>query len=67
MATCAFHARMMAAFVPVAEMGPNLRAIYDRFASEGDQECIADESQVLYLFQDALARDLAGTPSGDGK
>lgn len=57
--SCAFHAAMMAALIPIEHMGPKTRAVYDRFAREGDAPCIAHESQVVLMFQAAVAEDMA--------
>lgn len=61
--TCREHAQIMAALVPVAQMGPKLRALYDRFMASGDQECIAHESQVVMMFGACLNAD---TEAGHG-
>lgn len=57
------HAKMFVALAgPSENMGPNTKALYERFMEQPDEECIAAESQVVYLFQNALHRDLQGLP-----
>ena len=58
MATMEFHAKMIAALSP-GEMGPNVKALYDRFMSQKDEECIAHESQIVMLFGNAVNQDAA--------
>jgi len=54
---CGDHSKMMAALVPVEHMGSNTKALYERLASQAEEECIAEESQVVGLFMEAMARD----------
>ena len=57
------HAKLMAVLSGGPErMGPNTKALYERFTSQADEECIAAESQVVYLFQHAMKRDIDGLP-----
>jgi hypothetical protein len=57
------HAKMIKALTgPVDQMGPNVRALYERFLSQKDEECIAAESQVVMLFGSALNRDKNNLP-----
>lgn len=60
MATCGEHAQMIALLFSNStpdELGPNMRALYDRFMKSEHEECIAPESQVMALIQDALQKD----------
>jgi len=58
-----FHAKMISAISGGPEkMGPNVKALYERFTSQADEECIAAESQVVFLFQNAMKRDIDGLP-----
>lgn len=59
--TCKQHADMMAALIPPQSMGPKTRAIYDKFVQNGDEECIAEESQVVALFLEAAGSDVGVT------
>jgi len=54
---CGEHAKLMAALSP-GVMGPAVQALYDRFMENPDEECIAAESQVVFLFQTAMTEDL---------
>lgn len=49
---------MMAALVRPEDMGPKTRAVYDKFVAGGAEECIAEESQVVGLFLEAMGSDL---------
>ena len=63
MAKMEFHGKMIAAPSGGPEkMGPNVKALYERFTAQPDEECIAAESQVVLLFQSALVRDMDGLP-----
>lgn len=63
MATMEYHAKMMEALSGGAEhMGPNVKALYERFMSQKDEECIAHETQVVMLFGSAMRRDTDGLP-----
>lgn len=62
MSTCKFHADMMASIVPPDLMGPKTKVIYERFLKEGDRECVAHETQVVYLFMSAVNEDMTGHP-----
>jgi len=58
-----FHAEMISTLSGGPEnMGPNTKALYERFMSQKDEECIAPEPQVVFLFQSAMKRDLDGLP-----
>jgi len=58
--TCGEHAKIMAALVPVDRMGPKTKAVYDRFMASEREECIAHESQVVFLFMNAVKEDSEG-------
>lgn len=58
--TCGEHAKIMAALIPPGQMGPRTKAIYERFTSQADEECIAHESQVVLLFMNAVKEDNEG-------
>ena len=61
-----YHAKMIRAVGgPIDEMGPNVKALYERFISQKDEECIAAESQVVMLFGNALNRDKNNLPPLD--
>ena len=63
MAKMEYHGKMIAALAGDPEkMGPNVKALYDRFMSQKDEECIAAESQVVFLFSNAMKRDLENLP-----
>ena len=63
MPTMEFHAKMIEALSGgTAGMGPNVKALYERFVSQKDEECIAAESQVVFLFTTAMNRDQKGLP-----
>lgn len=54
---CGDHAKMMAALVPVERMGTNAKALYERLTSQAEEECIAEESQVVGLVMEAITLD----------
>jgi hypothetical protein len=61
--TCGFHAKMISALSGGPDkMGPNVKALYERFMEQEDEECIAHETQVVFLFKTAMQRDLRGLP-----
>ena len=63
---CEDHAKLMAALSGGPEnMGPNVKALYDRFMEQADEECIAAESQVVLLFGNAMNRDLASAAEAE--
>lgn len=58
MKTCGYHAKNIKALSGgVENMGPNVKALYDKLMKSEDEECIAAESQVVYLFTTAMAKD----------
>lgn len=66
--TCGFHAKMIAALSGGPDkMGPNTKALYDRLMKSENEECIAHETQVVFLFQSAMKRDLDGLPLPESK
>ena len=66
MATMEYHAKMLEVFGgPLEEMGPNMKALHERFMRDKDEECIAAESQVVMLFGVAYQRDQEGLPLQD--
>ena len=68
MPTMGFHAKMMEALSGGTDnMGPNVKALYDRFMTEEDEECGAAESQIVMLFGAAMTRDQQGQPLPDAE
>ena len=62
-----YHAKMIRALSGgLKKMGPNVKALYDRFMSQKDEECIAHESQIVLLFQDAVMKDAKTKEVVDG-
>lgn len=56
---CKEHAKMMSALCGgVDQMGPKVRAVYNKFMEQADEECIVHETQVVYLFRHAFQEDL---------
>ena len=64
MAKMGHHADMIKALAgPPERMRTNVKALYERFESARDEECIAHETQVVMLFGNAMKRDEQGLPA----
>jgi len=61
--TCGEHAKIMKALSP--HMGPAVQALYDRFMKDEHEECIAAESQVVFLYSNALRADAAAEAAAE--
>jgi hypothetical protein len=56
--TCGFHARMMATLCGGEDkMGPRVREIYDQLMADADEPPVAHETQIVYLFRQAMLED----------
>ena len=61
--SCGFHAQMMLALMGGEPIGPATKALVEKFMKTADEQCIAHESQVVFLFMDAMGKDNAGQPA----
>jgi hypothetical protein len=55
--SCGYHARMMLALMGGEPVGPATKALVEKFGEKADEQCIAAESQIVFLFGQAFTKD----------
>lgn len=58
--TCGYHGSIMLALMGGTPKGPATKELVEKFMKNPDERCIADESQVIFLFMSAMEKDSSG-------